>query len=39
MEEGGCWRKAAKKLERNGRWGDIVVDGMMVRDLGDVPPR
>lgn len=26
IEGGGCWRKAAKKLERKGRWGDIVVD-------------
>lgn len=24
IEEGGCWRKAAKKLERKGRWGDMV---------------
>lgn len=39
MEDGGCWRKAAKKLERKGRWGDIVVGWLMVRDLGDVPPR
>lgn len=24
IEGGGCWRKAAKKLERKGRWGDMV---------------
>lgn len=22
---GGCWRKAAKKLERKGRWGDMLA--------------
>lgn len=25
IEGGGCWRKAAKKLERKGRWGDIMA--------------
>lgn len=25
IEDGGCWRKAAKKLERKGRWGDMMV--------------
>lgn len=24
IEDGGCWRNAAKKLERKGRWGDMV---------------
>lgn len=24
-DEGGCWRKAAKKLDRKGRWGDILA--------------
>lgn len=40
IEGGGCWRKAAKKLDRKGRWGDIVVVGWtQVWDLGDVSPR
>lgn len=25
IEGGGCWRKAAKKLDRKGRWGDMVL--------------
>lgn len=27
--EGGCWRKAAKKLERKGRWGDMACDEVL----------
>lgn len=38
IEDGGCWRKAAKKLERKGRWGDMA-SGWRLRDLGDGPPR